>query len=64
MNDKVKVLKKIPEVPLKKLETLWMQVGGTLCNLAGTLEECQTIIPVLFFRMLLHEDVQSYRKVA
>ena len=23
----------VPEVPLKKLETLWLQVGGTLCNL-------------------------------
>lgn len=27
---------KIPEVPLTKLETLWMQVGGTLCNLSCT----------------------------
>jgi MoaA/NifB/PqqE/SkfB family radical SAM enzyme len=27
---------KIPEVPLLKLETLWMQVGGTLCNLQCT----------------------------
>jgi AdoMet-dependent heme synthase len=26
----------IPEVPLKKLETLWLQVGGTLCNLECT----------------------------
>ena len=26
----------IPEVPLVKLETLWMQVGGTLCNLQCT----------------------------
>jgi molybdenum cofactor biosynthesis enzyme MoaA len=26
----------IPEVPLKNLETLWMQVGGTLCNLECT----------------------------
>jgi AdoMet-dependent heme synthase len=25
-----------PEVPLKKLETLWLQVGGTLCNLQCT----------------------------
>ena len=33
---KVKAPKKIPEVPLKKLETLWMQVGGTLCNLECT----------------------------
>jgi len=23
----------VPHVPLKRLETLWMQVGGTLCNL-------------------------------
>ena len=36
MYDKVKPPKKIPEVPLKKLETLWMQVGGTLCNLECT----------------------------
>ena len=36
MYDKVKAPKKIPEVPLKKLETLWMQVGGTLCNLECT----------------------------
>ena len=28
--------KVIPAVPLKKLETLWMQVGGTLCNLECT----------------------------
>ena len=27
---------KIPEVPLIQLETLWMQVGGTLCNLQCT----------------------------
>ncbi len=27
---------KIPEVPLVGLETLWMQVGGTLCNLQCT----------------------------
>jgi len=27
---------KIPEVPLIRLETLWMQVGGTLCNLECT----------------------------
>ena len=26
-------MKKVPEVPLKNLETLWLQVGGTLCNL-------------------------------
>jgi AdoMet-dependent heme synthase len=26
----------VPEVPLTKLETLWMQVGGTLCNLQCT----------------------------
>ncbi len=33
MDDKIKIKEKIPEVPLKKLETLWLQVGGTLCNL-------------------------------
>lgn len=27
---------KIPEVPLTRLDTLWMQVGGTLCNLSCT----------------------------
>lgn len=27
---------RIPEVPLTNLETLWMQVGGTLCNLQCT----------------------------
>ena len=26
----------VPEVPLKSLETLWLQVGGTLCNLECT----------------------------
>lgn len=26
----------IPEVPLKSLDTLWLQVGGTLCNLECT----------------------------
>ena len=26
----------VPEVPLTKLDTLWMQVGGTLCNLQCT----------------------------
>ena len=36
MDDKVKTPKKIPEVPLKEMETLWMQVGGTLCNLECT----------------------------
>ena len=36
MDDKVKTPTKIPEVPLKELETLWMQVGGTLCNLECT----------------------------
>ena len=38
MDTQVKNLDKeiIPEVPLKKLETLWMQVGGTLCNLECT----------------------------
>lgn len=29
-------VEKVPEVPLIKLETLWMQVGGTLCNLQCT----------------------------
>jgi AdoMet-dependent heme synthase len=29
-------VKNIPEVPLTRLETLWMQVGGTLCNLQCT----------------------------
>ena len=33
MDDKIITQGKIPEVPLKKLETLWLQVGGTLCNL-------------------------------
>ena len=28
--------KTTPEVPFKKLETLWLQVGGTLCNLECT----------------------------
>ncbi len=28
--------KVVPEVPLKRLETLWLQVGGTLCNLECT----------------------------
>ena len=36
MDDKVKTPTKFPEVPLKELETLWMQVGGTLCNLECT----------------------------
>ena len=27
---------KVPEVPLTKLDTLWMQVGGTVCNLQCT----------------------------
>jgi len=27
---------KIPEVPLTRLDTLWLQVGGTLCNLQCT----------------------------
>ena len=27
---------KTPEVPLTKLDTLWLQVGGTLCNLQCT----------------------------
>jgi MoaA/NifB/PqqE/SkfB family radical SAM enzyme len=30
------VREKIPEVPLTHLDTLWMQVGGTLCNLSCT----------------------------
>ena len=33
MDDKIITQAKTPEVPLKKLETLWLQVGGTLCNL-------------------------------
>ena len=33
MDDKIIAQEKFPEVPLKKLETLWLQVGGTLCNL-------------------------------
>jgi len=33
MDDKIKIKEKTPEVPLKNLETLWLQVGGTLCNL-------------------------------
>jgi len=36
MDEKVKTPTKIPEVPLKELETLWLQVGGTLCNLECT----------------------------
>ncbi|MEK9629338.1 MAG: radical SAM protein [Nitrospinota bacterium] len=36
MDDKVKTQTKFPEVPLKELETLWLQVGGTLCNLECT----------------------------
>ncbi|MBC8283633.1 MAG: radical SAM protein [Nitrospinae bacterium] len=36
MDDKVRTQTKIPEVPLKELETLWLQVGGTLCNLECT----------------------------
>ena len=36
MDDKIKTPTKTPEVPLKELETLWMQVGGTLCNLECT----------------------------
>ena len=28
--------KRIPAVPMKNLETLWLQVGGTLCNLECT----------------------------
>ena len=33
MSIQVKTQQNIPQVPLKKLETLWLQVGGTLCNL-------------------------------
>ena len=33
MSVKVKTQQNIPQVPFKKLETLWLQVGGTLCNL-------------------------------
>lgn len=36
MDEKVRTPTKIPEVPLKELETLWLQVGGTLCNLECT----------------------------
>ncbi len=36
MDDKVIIQTKFPEVPLKELETLWLQVGGTLCNLECT----------------------------
>ena len=38
MNTQVKNPNKriVPAVPLKKLETLWLQVGGTLCNLECT----------------------------
>jgi len=36
MSVKVKNQKNIPQVPLKELETLWLQVGGTLCNLECT----------------------------
>ena len=36
MSVKVKTQKNIPQVPLKELETLWLQVGGTLCNLECT----------------------------
>jgi MoaA/NifB/PqqE/SkfB family radical SAM enzyme len=36
MSVKVKTQQNIPQVPLKGLETLWLQVGGTLCNLECT----------------------------
>lgn len=38
MNTQVKnpIKRIVPEVPLKNLETLWLQVGGTLCNLECT----------------------------
>ncbi|PIP73648.1 MAG: radical SAM protein [Nitrospinae bacterium CG22_combo_CG10-13_8_21_14_all_47_10] len=38
MSAQVKISSKriVPEVPLKGLETLWLQVGGTLCNLECT----------------------------
>ena len=36
MSVKLKTKKNIPQVPLKELETLWLQVGGTLCNLECT----------------------------
>ena len=41
MEDKSRTAKpqlgeKVPEVPLKSLDTLWLQVGGTLCNLECT----------------------------
>lgn len=28
--------RRAPEAPLRALDTLWLQVGGTLCNLACT----------------------------
>ena len=30
------VIETVPEVPMTGLETLWLQIGGTLCNLACT----------------------------
>mgnify|MGYP001362578345 FL=1 len=36
MSVQVKTQQNIPQVPLKELETLWLQVGGTLCNLECT----------------------------
>ena len=36
MDDKITTQKNIPQVPFKTLETLWLQVGGTLCNLECT----------------------------
>ena len=36
MSVKLKTQKNIPQVPLTELETLWLQVGGTLCNLECT----------------------------
>ncbi|QPJ64767.1 MAG: radical SAM protein [Candidatus Nitrohelix vancouverensis] len=35
MDDKTRTqTRAVPQVPLKSLDTLWMQVGGTLCNLS------------------------------
>jgi MoaA/NifB/PqqE/SkfB family radical SAM enzyme len=36
LDKKTNVQERTPEVPLTHLDTLWMQVGGTLCNLSCT----------------------------
>ncbi len=36
LDTKIDVSPDVPEVPMVKLDTLWMQVGGTLCNLQCT----------------------------